>query len=222
MSPISIRPAEPRDVAAITRIYDHAVRHGTASFELAAPDEAEMARRQKELFGGGFPYIVAEQAAAVVGYAYAGQHSERAAYQWSVNVSVYLAQNVHRAGIGRGLYTSLFALVRLQGYVSAYAGITLPNDASVGLHEAMGFTPVGTFHAIGHKFGRWHDVGWYERELQPLPPAPPEPRSVRQLLDTPAWDGHPAGVFSWRPPVALVEELSDLLDGVALDEEGVA
>ena len=98
----------------------------------------------------------------MVGYAYAGRHRSREAYQWSVEVSVYVAENQHRRGVGRALYTSLVECLRLQGFFHAYAGITLPNPASVGLHESLGFQPVGVYKDVGYKLGQWHTVGWLE------------------------------------------------------------
>jgi phosphinothricin acetyltransferase len=102
-------------------------------------------------------------------------------------VSAYVAADVHRRGIGRALYTSLFRCLVLQGYVNAYAGIALPNPASVGLHEAVGFTPVGVYRGIGYKFGAWHDVGWWERPLRQRTPEPPEPLELRLVVETDGW-----------------------------------
>ena len=104
---------------------------------------------------------------AIVGYAYASAHHERAAYRWSVSTAIYVSRDHHRRGAGRALYTTLFALLRALGYRQATAGITLPNPASVGLHEAFGFAPVGVYRQIGYKMGEWHDVGWYQAEIQP-------------------------------------------------------
>jgi phosphinothricin acetyltransferase len=166
MPAISIRPAEPRDVAAITRIYDHAVRHGTASFELAPPDEAEMARRQKELFAGGFPYIVAEQATAVVGYAYAGPHRARPAYRWTVEDSIYVDPALHGRGIGRALLERLIAEAERSGFRQMLAVIgDSANAGSIELHRALGFRMVGTFDNVGFKFGRWLDSVLMQRAL---------------------------------------------------------
>jgi L-amino acid N-acyltransferase YncA len=166
MPAISIRPAEPRDVAAITRIYDHAVRHGTASFELAPPDEAEMARRQKELFSGGFPYIVAEQAAAVVGYAYAGPYRARPAYRWTVEDSIYVDPALHGRGIGRALLERLIAEAERSGFRQMLAVIgDSANAGSIELHRALGFRMVGTFDNVGFKFGRWLDSVLMQRAL---------------------------------------------------------
>ena len=123
-----------------------------------------------------------------IGYAYASAHNERAAYRWSVSTAIYISRDHHRRGAGRALYTTLFALLRALGYRQATAGITLPNPASVGLHEAFGFAPVGVYRQIGYKMGEWHDVGWYQAEIQPVVVAPAEPLSVRELAGTSTWD----------------------------------
>jgi L-amino acid N-acyltransferase YncA len=111
----------------------------------------------------------------------------RAAYQWSVDVSVYIHAQVRRSGVGRGLYRSLFALLVLQGFYQAYAGITLPNPASVGLHESLGFQPVGVYRAVGYKLGAWHDVGWWQLTLQARVPAPEPPLKTSVVCESAAW-----------------------------------
>ena len=129
-------------------------------------------------------YVHHEQ---VAGYAYAGVHRDRPAYQWSMEVSAYVRSDYHRGGVGRALYTSLFAVLALQGFRSVYAGITLPNPASVGLHNALGFAPVGVYHAIGYKLGAWHDVMWLERAIGPHETAPAPPTALPALLDAPVF-----------------------------------
>ena len=143
-------------------------------------------KRPSERERGGVPR--AEDDGAIIGYAYASAHHERAAYRWSVSTAIYVSRDHHRRGAGRALYTTLFALLRALGYRQATAGITLPNPASVGLHEAFGFAPVGVYRQIGYKMGEWHDVGWYQAEIQPAAVAPMEPLSVRELAGTSAWD----------------------------------
>lgn len=182
----TIRLAEACDADAIAAIYAPYCLETPVSFEEAAPTPDEMAARVARLTRQ-YPWLVLERDGGLLGYAYGGVHRERAAYRWSVEVTVYIARGAQRQGAGRALYTALFDLLAAQGYYRAFGGITLPNPGSVGLHEAMGFRPVGVYHAIGHKFGRWHDVGWYERELRPLDEKPAEPTSVRELLGTPAW-----------------------------------
>ena len=173
-----IRPVEAGDAAAIAAIYAPNVTSNVVSFELDPPDATEM-RSRIAATSRTHPWLVCERAEGVVGYAYASTHLARAAYQWSTNVSVYIDALQHRSCLGRALYTSLFALLRLQGFYNVYGGITLPNAGSVGLHEAMGFRPVGVYRQVGYKFGAWHDVGWWGMELQkkttaePLPPLTP-------------------------------------------------
>jgi phosphinothricin acetyltransferase len=156
------------------------------SFEVVAPSLEEMRQRMAAL-EGKLPWLVCDDGGTVLGYVYASLHKSRPAYQWSVDVSAYIADGCRRRGIGRALYTSLFRLLALQGYVNAYAGIALPNPASVGLHEAVGFKQVGIYHSVGYKNGTWHDTCWWERPLTERrhDPAPPVPLEV--LRGTPSW-----------------------------------
>jgi phosphinothricin acetyltransferase len=156
------------------------------SFEETAPTPDEMAKRVGAI-GATKPWIVLEDQGRVIGYAYASAHNERAAYRWSVSTAIYISRDHHRRGAGRALYTTLFALLRALGYRQATAGITLPNPASVAIHAAFGFTPVGVYRRIGYKMGGWHDVGWYQVEIQSPSDRPADPRSIRDLVDTPEW-----------------------------------
>jgi L-amino acid N-acyltransferase YncA len=174
MSTISIRPAGPSDIAAITRIYADAVAHGTASFELEPPDQAEMARRQQVLLAGRYPYLVAERAGTVAGYAYAGAHRERRAYDWCVEDSVYVAPEFHRKGIGRLLLTRLVTQAEALGFRQMIGVIgDSANTASVAVHAAVGFRLIGTFQSIGFKHGRWLDTVVMQRQLGPGDATPP-------------------------------------------------
>jgi L-amino acid N-acyltransferase YncA len=193
----TIRDADPgRDAAACAAIYapyvepdrtqlfpdsgNKYVPLGSAvSFEARAPSVAEMAARI-ERHSRTHPWLVAEEGGEVRGYAYACRHRERAAYRWAVDVSVYVAAAERRHGHGRRLYEALFERLRAQGFQVACAGITLPNPASVGLHELLGFAPVGVSRRIGWKLGAWHDVGWWQLELaSPGEEPPPEPLPPR-------------------------------------------
>lgn len=182
-----IRLAAPRDAGAIAAIYDPVVAETAISFEEEPPGAAVMARRISE--GSAFaPWLVdADESGRVQGYAYASKHRERAAYRWSVDVAVYVAADQRGHGVGRALYTSLFALLRLQGFYAAHAGITLPNAASVALHERMGFKPVGVYRAVGYKLGAWRDVGWWQLDLLEREAHPSPPQDVAQTMTDPAW-----------------------------------
>lgn len=161
-----VRLARPDDAEALAGIYGPFVMGTPVSFEVHPPDSTEMRRRIVETLER-FPWLVCDSGGEVLGYCYASAHRARSAYQWSVDTAVYIGEGSQRSGIGRALYTSLLALLATQGFFNAYAGITLPNQASVGLHEAMGFEPVGIYRRVGFKLGRWHDVSWWQRALQP-------------------------------------------------------
>ncbi|MFI4981373.1 MAG: arsinothricin resistance N-acetyltransferase ArsN1 family B [Nevskiales bacterium] len=177
---IRIREAQARDATMIAAIYAPYVRDTTVSFEVEPPAPEEMGRRLAAI-GARYPWLVAEQGGRVIGYAYAGEHRSRAAYRWDVDVAVYLAADAHRRGVGRRLYLALFEVLRRLGHVNAYAGIALPNDASVGLHETLGFVPVGIYRQVGYKHGGWHDVGWWALALQAPPSNPAEPMPFPML-----------------------------------------
>ena len=174
MNDVSLRTATLADIAAITRIYAHAVEYGTASFELEPPDEAEMARRQMALLVRNFPYIVAELAGVVAGYAYAGPYRDRRAYDWCVEDSLYIVSEFHRKGIGRLLLTRLVAESEARGFRQMIAVIgDSANTASVAVHAAVGFRLIGNFQSIGFKHGRWLDTVLMQRALgsgDALPP----------------------------------------------------
>lgn len=176
-----IRFADPSDAAAIAKIYAPNVESAAISFELVAPSSEEMAARIAHI-AAQYPWLVCEMDGQVAGYVYACQHRERAAYRWSVDVTVYVDAAFRRRGIGRALYTSLLELLRLQGYTKAFAGITLPNSGSVGVHESVGFQPVAVYQKVGHKLGAWRDVGWWQFDLNSGDGEPAEPTAIQQLL----------------------------------------
>jgi phosphinothricin acetyltransferase len=182
----TIRLATPHDAPGVQAIYAPVVRETAISFEWEPPTVGDMERRIGEVVER-MPWLVCERRSEVLGYAYASPHRVRAAYQWSVDVSVYIHARARRSGVGRGLYQSLFALLTLQGFYQAFAGITLPNPASVGLHESLGFQPVGVYHAVGYKLGAWHDVGWWRLALQERVTAPEPPLQPSTVRESAAW-----------------------------------
>jgi phosphinothricin acetyltransferase len=174
MHSVTLRPANLSDLPAITRIYAHAVLHGTASFELEPPDEAEMTRRMRALLDGGFPYLAAERDGALAGYAYAGLYRTRPAYRFTLEDSVYVAPDAQRAGIGRLLLQALIADAEAKGFRQMIAVIgDSAQTPSIALHAAAGFTMVGPLVSVGYKFGRWLDTVLMQRPLGPGDGAPP-------------------------------------------------
>ena len=184
---VLVRVATPADGAAVAEIYRPYVELTPVSFELCAPTAEEMAGRIARLLESG-PWLVAEVDGVVRGYAYAGRFRDRAAYDWTAESTVYLAAGSQGRGLGRTLMAALIRVLALQGYHSVIAGITLPNDASVGLHEALGFTRIGSFDKVGWKTGAWHGVDFFALEIAPrvdgAPPAALTP--LPQMLGTPA------------------------------------
>lgn len=164
-----VRVATTADADAVAAIYAPYVADTAISFEERPPPPAEMAERIAVTLRA-YPFLVYDTGEGVVGYAYAGAHAARPAYRWSCAVTAYVAPGHARRGIGRALYAVLIERLKAQGFHSAFAGVALPNDASVGLHEAMGFEHLGTYREVGFKHGRWHDVGWWRLGLAEGPP----------------------------------------------------
>jgi phosphinothricin acetyltransferase len=168
MTSLTIRPASPADIGEITAIYMPAVLHGTASFELEPPSQAQMLHRFAAITEAGYPYLVAEHAGTVVGFAYANAFRSRLAYRFTVEDSIYVAANAQRQGIGRSLLAALIAECEPRGYRQMIAVIgDSQQTGSIALHRAAGFNSCGTLHAVGYKFGRWIDSVYMQRALGP-------------------------------------------------------
>ena len=161
---IDIRPATIDDAAAIQRIYAPIVVETAISFEEVPPTVEQMATRIASTLKT-HPYLVAVGSGQVCGYVYASRHAERAAYRYSADTTVYIAPEARGKGVGRALYTALLADLAGRGFHAAFAGVALPNPESVRLHESVGFERLGVYREVGFKFGRWHDLGWWQRLL---------------------------------------------------------
>jgi L-amino acid N-acyltransferase YncA len=183
MESTRIRIARPPDAPQIADIYRPIVADTAVSFEEDPPSVGEIERLMESTLDV-YPWLVCERDGRLAGYAYATRLRSRPAYQWSVEVSAYTHPDALRSGVARALYTSLFEILKRQGLVSAYAGITLPNEGSVSLHEAFGFEPLGVYRNVGHKIGSWHDVGWWQLALQDPPEHPEPPTPFRVFCET--------------------------------------
>jgi phosphinothricin acetyltransferase len=183
----TVRPAEPADAVAVNAIYSPIVRDTAISFEVDAPSKQVMAGRIESTLVR-YPWLVAERQGDLIGYAYAGEHRQRAAYRWSVDVTAYVAETARGSGVGRGLYTLLVEILRAQGFRAAFAGITLPNAASVALHESVGFEPLAIYREVGFKLGTWRDVGWWRLSLSASEGPPAEPVAFAAYRQTPEFN----------------------------------
>ena len=178
-----IRLATGADAEGVLAIYAPIVRDTAISFELGPPTVEQMQERIAST-GDRLPWLVAEEAQQVIGYAYASRYRERAAYQWSIEVSAYVREDARRTGVARVLYKALLGILADLSYRTALAGIALPNDASVAFHESMGFTPVGIYQKVGYKLGSWHDVGWWQLPLGEYTNNPAPPSQMREYLNS--------------------------------------
>ncbi len=182
-----MRLAEQDDARQIQAIYAPVVRETAISFELEMPAVDEIARRIRSTAELSLPWLVLEKTGDVLGYAYASPFRARAAYRWSVEVSVYVHADARRAQVGRKLYLALLRILACQGYHNAYAGTALPNPGSVRLHEVTGFSRIGIYHAVGYKFGAWHDVLWWERSLRDPGVDPAPLMTLAEASTRPEW-----------------------------------
>ncbi len=190
----TIRLANREDAAAIQSIYAPIVTETAISFELEPPSVEEM-RRRIETTLQTYPWLVCDER-EVIGYAYGGLFRSRAAYQWTVEVSVYVHADHRGKAVARALYASLFDWLKVQGYATAVAGVVLPSPASMALHKSLGFQQVGVFHRVGNKFGAWHDVVWWELPLQELPDPAPAPRALPEVVKSGEWPAPVTGAYS--------------------------
>ena len=177
----AIRFASPHDAADIESIYAPIVRDTFISFETEPPSISELRFRIEKTLDM-FPWLVADDGhGRVLGYAYASRHRERLAYQWSVDVSCYMHADARGQGTGKRLYAKLLKILTRQGFHAAFAGIALPNEASVRLHEAVGFQPLGVYREVGYKLGAWRDTGWWQCRLNEPEANPKAPRPLPSL-----------------------------------------
>jgi phosphinothricin acetyltransferase len=182
-SDFEIRLIEQTDAQATLNIYAPYVQQTAVSFEYEVPTIQEWEKRI-ETYSNDCPWLVCEQQGKVVGYAYAGKHRSRVAYAWSAELAVYILEQFHGFGIAAALYKTLFDLLRLQGYVNALAGVTIPNAKSENFHLKMGFEDVGIYKNVGYKIGDWHSTRWFQLALQPHEKEPKKPRSFSEIQQT--------------------------------------
>jgi phosphinothricin acetyltransferase len=180
---VGVRLATAEDAEAVRSVYAPVVKSSAISFEITPPTTTEMNERITTTLRT-YPWLVAVDDAdgEVTGFAHAAEHRSRPAYQWSVDVSVYVGSDARGGGVGRLLYRALLEILERQGFTSAFAGIALPNPASVRLHRAMGFRPIGVYRSVGYKLGAWHDVAWWQHPLGSRPHKPTEPLPLPTLL----------------------------------------
>ncbi len=178
-----LRAAVPEDGSSVAEIYAPLVGDTAVSFEEEPPSSDEMSRRIARTLPT-YPWIVCHRSGEVLGYAYADAHGARAAYRWSANSAVYVRDRCRGWGVGRSLYRALLNILALQGFCNVYAGITLPNPASVALHESSGFRLLCVYRDVGFKLGAWHDVGWWHCMLGERPERPEPPRAFSDVAET--------------------------------------
>ncbi|GHA31444.1 N-acetyltransferase [Salinimicrobium marinum] len=179
----SLRLVTEQDVHEVLDIYKPYVQNTIVSFEYDVPTIEEYLQRIKTNTVD-YPWLVGLRNKEIIGYAYAGRHRNRTAYQWSPESTIYLSPEVHGKGVARILYDTLFRLLRLQGYCNVYAGIGLPNDRSTRFHRALGFEEIGIFKKVGYKHGNWHDTQWFQLQLNEPVLEPPTPKKLDEVRNS--------------------------------------
>lgn len=182
MSKVKIRLATPKDGEAILHIYKRYIENTAITFETEVPAVEAFEKRIENILVG-FPWLVCEVDDVVAGYAYASKHGERAAYQWSADLSIYVDERYHRRHIARALYRALEELLRLQGYYTVWAGVSTPNPRSEAFHTAYGFEPIGVFENVGYKLGQWRGVKWFRHVLTEYGEEPVAPKAFPEMKD---------------------------------------
>jgi L-amino acid N-acyltransferase YncA len=178
---MGFRVAKSADAKAVLDIYaPYCLAPTAVTFEVMPPTVEEMQKRIV-VTTKSYPWLIYEEAGTVMGYAYADQHRTRDAYRWDVDVSIYLHEKARGKGVGKKLYQNLFDGLRTLGFFNAYAGIGLPNEASIALHKSLGFSLIGVYNNVGYKAGAWRDVAWFGLKLQPYTLNPPDPIKFSQL-----------------------------------------
>lgn len=186
MKKYELRSATLADAAGMLKVYEYYVRTTAATFEYEPPPLSEFASRIEKILPD-FPWLVCLYDGEIIGYAYAGKHRERTAYQWSPESTIYIAGQHHGTGIARVMYETLFDLLRQQGYINVYASVLATNVSSNRFHQAMGFTHIGTFSNVGYKLGAWHSNNWYELPLSAHVSMPQPPKKMKDVKHTPAF-----------------------------------
>ncbi len=179
----TIRLIEKADCLQALEVYKPYVLSTAITFEYEVPDAQEFSNRIESI-SKEYPWLVCLHNDTIIGYAYATKHRYRTAYQWSPESTIYISEAVHRKGIARILYETLFSILRLQGYYNVYAGVVVPNEKSEGFHRASGFEEIGVFKKVGFKLGEWHDVRWFQLHLAEHTYNPNPPTPVFQIKDT--------------------------------------
>ena len=176
-----IRLINESDAEAALGIYTPYVRDTAISFEYEVPTIEDYLNRIKSSIAD-FPWLVCELNGQIIGFAYAGKHRYRSAYQWSTESTIYFTPKYHGFGIARILYKTLFSILKLQGYINVYAGVGLPNENSVAFHRAMGFEEIGIFKKVGYKMGKWHNTLWFQLFLSENISQPDLPKRLNEIL----------------------------------------
>ena len=179
----SIRLISENDAREVLEIYNPYVLNTIVSFEYEPPSEDEFLLRIQNNISE-YPWLVCLYGNKIIGYAYASKHRYRTAYQWSCESTVYLLTEYHRKGIALILYKTLFSILKIQGYFNVYAGVSLPNEKSVGFHQSVGFKKVGIYKKVGYKFNKWHDVEWFQFQLQKHSVNPMTPKTIQSMISS--------------------------------------